>query len=397
MTNIENLISNFNKDYIKKLELEKVHRSFFNSDGDYVKINYDVSKDLENKSSEIYEKITKILEDRLDEGDFIKDIFVSEVIQFWIAQFSYMLKENSKNYFVETLYLDNTQKYAINLIKAYDKDRMPESVDEIINQIEENAIHNAIIDDELQESLLNSYLDDIEYTQLTKKLYDLEMGNVIDILDEVVNNIFYDNLTYDVMINKDKSIYLNIMPFQDGNDEGSILGAYLDYLGTTIKDDEYSYHPYYIHKDKAPKMPECFKWFMKSQGYDSENTIDLNDKNRNKFLESLRQEILNEQNSCQFLVFCIMVKIDELFKILNGQTFTIDSGTVCGFANIVHGSASGLNINLEKDIDLKINKDNCIIQVEGPEEGDSNYGYGYMLSDIWGFWEGSYSDIEIKE
>lgn len=29
MTNIQNLIRDFNKDYIKKLELEKVYRSFF--------------------------------------------------------------------------------------------------------------------------------------------------------------------------------------------------------------------------------------------------------------------------------------------------------------------------------------------------------------------------------
>lgn len=396
MTNIENLIKDLNKNYIKKLELEKVHKSFFNSDGDYIKINYDVSKDLENKSSEIYEKITKILENRLDEGDFIKDIFVSEVIQFWIAQFSYMLKENSKNYFVETLYLDNIQKYAIELIKAYDKDQMPESVDEIINQIEEDAIHNAMIDDELQDSLLNSYLDDIEYTQLTMKLYDLEMGSVIDILDEVVNNIFYDNLTYDVMINKDKPIYLNILPFQDGNDEGSILGIYLDYLGTKIDSEDFSYLPYYIHKEKEPKVPECLDWIVKTQGYELNDILNKDKQSKSKFLKSTVDEILNEQNSCQFLTFLIFVTLDELFKILKGQTFTIDSNTVCGFANIVHGSTSGLDISLEKDITLNLNRLTSIIQIEDPNE-KLLYGYGYNLSEIFGFWDGSYSDIKIKE
>lgn len=396
MTNIQNLIRDFNKDYIKKLELEKVYRSFFNSEGDYIKINYDVSKDLENESSEIYEKITKILEDRLDEGDFIKDIFVSEVIQFWIAQFSYILKENSKNYFVEKLYPNNIQKYAIELIKAFDKDQMPESVDEIINQIEEDAIHNAMIDDELQDRLLNSYLDDIEYTQLTMKLYDLEMGSVIDILDEVVNNIFYDNLTYDVRINKDEPIYLNIMPYQDGNDEGSILGAYLDYLGTKIDSDDFSYLPYYIHKEKEPKVPECLDWIVKTQGYELNDILNKDKQSKSKFLKSTVDEILNEQNSCQFLTFLIFVTLDELFKILKGKTFTIDSNTVCGFANIVHGSTSGLDISLEKDITLNLNRLTSIIQIEDPNE-ELLYGYGYNLSEIFGFWDGSYSDIEIKE
>lgn len=396
MTNIQNLIRDFNKDYIKKLELEKVYRSFFNSEGDYIKINYDVSKDLENESSEIYEKITKILEDRLDEGDFIKDIFVSEVIQFWIAQFSYILKENSKNYFVEKLYPNNIQKYAIELIKAYDKDQMPESVDEIINQIEEDTIHNAMIDDELQDRLLNSYLDDIEYTQLTMKLYDLEMGSVIDILDEVVNNIFYDNLTYDVRINKDEPIYLNIMPYQDGNDEGSIIGAYLDHLGTKIDSDDFSYLPYYIHKEKEPKVPECLDWIVKTQGYELNDILNKDKQSKSKFLKSTVDEILNEQNSCQFLTFLIFVTLDELFKILKGQTFTIDSNTVCGFANIIHGSTSGLDISLEKDITLNLNRMTSIIQIEDPNE-KLLYGYGYNLSEIFGFWDGSYSDIEIKE
>lgn len=396
MTNIQNLIRDFNKDYIKKLELEKVYRSFFNSEGDYIKINYDVSKDLENESSEIYEKITKILEDRLDEGDFIKDIFVSEVIQFWIAQFSYILKENSKNYFVEKLYPNNIQKYAIELIKAYDKDQMPKSVDEIINQIKEDAIYNAMIDDELQDRLLNSYLDDIEYAQLTMKSYDLEMGSVIDILDEVVNNIFYDNLTYDVRINEDEPIYLNIMPYQNGNDEGSILGAYLDYLGTKIDSEDFSYMSYYIHKEKEPKVPECLDWIVKTQDYELNDILNKDKQSKSKFLKSTVDKILNEQNSYQFLTFMIFVTLDELFKMLKGQTFTIESNTVCGFANIVHGSTSGLNISLEKDIDLSLNKDNCIIQIEDPNE-ELLYGYGYNLSEIFGFWDGSYSDIEIKE
>lgn len=395
MTNIENLIKEYNDSYIKKLNLENIQKAHFTKSGEYKKIKYDVAKDLEDSSSEIYQKVYSTLKEGSNARHGKKEQFVLDVIEFWISEFTRRLDEGY-GYFEEKLDGVNINEVAIKMVQSF-KNGQKIDLDVLIEDARMDVINRSINDYYYQEQILNSYLDDIEYDQIIRRLYELDLDSIVDNLDDDTNQFFHENTKYIVDLNKDEMIYLNIMPFQDGNDEGSILGAYLDYLGTTIKDDGYSYYPYYIHKDKVPKMPECFKWFMKSQDYDSENTIDLNAENRSEFLESLRQEILNEQNSCQFLVFCIMVKIDELFKILNGQTFTIDSGTVCGFANIVHGSASGLDINLEKDIDLKINKDNCIIQVEGPEEGDSSYGYGYMLSDIWGFWDGSYSDIEIKE
>ena len=394
MTNIENIIKEHNDSYVKKLNLENIQKAHFTKSGEYKKIKYDIAKDLEDSSSEIYQKVYSTLKEGSNARHSQKEQFVLDVIEFWISEFTRRLDEGY-GYFEERLDGININEVAIKMVQSF-KNGQKIDLDVLIEDARMDVINRNIDDYYSQEQILNSYLDDIEYDQIIRRLYELDLDSIVDDLDDDTNQFFYKNTKYIVDLNKDEMIYLNIMPFQDGNDEGSILGAYLDYLGTTIEDDDYSYYPYYIHKDKAPKMPECFKWFMKSQGYDSENTIDLNDKNRSEFLESLRQEILNEQNSCQFLVFCIMVKIDELFKILNGQTFTIDSGTVCGFANIVHGSASGLDINLEKDIDLKINKNNCIIQVEGPEEGDSDYGYGYMLSDIWGFWDGSYSDIEIK-
>lgn len=66
--------------------------------------------------------------------------------------------------------------------------------------------------------------------------------------------------------------------------------------------------------------------------------------------------------------------------------------TTCGFANIVHGSIGGLDIELEKDIKLSFDIRKEIFQVEGSNE-ESSYGYGYMLSDIFGFDSCMYKEI----
>lgn len=394
MENLNSLIKDWNETYIKPLKLKKIVTYIIDN---HIKI-FDIYEKLKYEGSSAYKNVLKNI--KMDENNtkdekILLNAFIREVIKEWISTYTdanIRLKNNAQM-FEMPLSCKSIHEYAIDALKRPKKYLDGKNEEESLKVLKNEILKNEGLDPSLIKSKKELYLKDMGYDNLIKNIKDLGFEDIIKDIDDHINYTFSTNKTYNIDLLKEEYIYLNIMPFQDGNDEGLNLGVYLDYLGTKVKSDNFSYYSYYIQKDKKRVSPQIFTWFMETQGHKPEDIIGINTKDEDIFLKTLAQEILNEQNSNQFLTFLLKVNIVEFFKIIRGQDFTISRYTVCGFSNIVHGSTSGLGIDLKKDITLSITPKNSIIQIEDPNE-EEPYGCGYVLSEIWGFDEDSYSDLE---
>lgn len=237
------------------------------------------------------------------------------------------------------------------------------------------------------------YLTAINYTDLIDAIYGLGLEyDISDCLDSFVNDLYVMHKLYKINNLGSTEVFLNIFPKQDGNDEGDKLGGFLDYTGLHVGSDIIdSYYSYYIHH-LEPATPKCLEWLFKTQGYKVEDLHNKEKVESSPFLKSVIQELLCEENSLQFLTFAIKTTIEDLYLFINKKEFVMPKETTCGFANIVHGSIGGLDIKLEKDIKLSFDIQKEIFQVEGSNE-ESSYGYGYLLSDIFGFDSCMYTKI----
>ena len=234
------------------------------------------------------------------------------------------------------------------------------------------------------------YLDIIKYQKIIEQIYEMNMGEIIDELDEYVRYTFYEHHIFIPRYNNVDEIHLNLFPKQDGNDEGSNLGSFLDKLMT--KRSEY-YTPYYIHNESI-KIPEVITWLFDSQGYKIGDIFDSKKVKNSKFLTSFIEEMENIESSCIFLTFMVKMDISTFEQIQENITFIVNKNSECGFVNPIHGSASCVAIELEKNIEMTFDFEKEEWQFE------SAYyplPYGYSLSSIFGFEENFYKPITIKQ
>ena len=354
--------------------------------------SFDIVSELLNCESDIYKHIEFDLisyhKKELDENKVI-NYFIELVVVKWgnmfIKELSNIAPYLFTNYIeiriVENILFTVLSKYIENNEKIPSKEQLES---EIIQKLYENdEIFNYLID--IEDNNYSYFLSEIGLQNILKYIkYNFEdYVCITDNIDMELKDTYLTNCTIDIdnFVFDNIEIPLNLFPKQDGNDEGCKLGKYLDYLGAKIDKD---YKEYYIHNKEYnifDNIPMSLKWLLESQGYNV-NSLFIDEKvNNSKFLKSLREEIVGEENSCQFMVFLVKMTVREFIEIYNkNKKFTIPKNTVCGFMNCVHGSTNGLDIELEKDIVLNFDfkKELCT-----SEYCELPFQYGYSLADIW--------------
>lgn len=369
--------------YIIPMHLEEVKYTNYKADGTLLKTQYDIVADMNNEESDILDIIHNHLVSiqKCDRYTF-ESQFVETIVENWINIFTSNLYENAK-YLFETDF-----EIGQSLVDKYVCEKL---TDKDLTLSLEDYITDIIIEPfEESDMTFDHYLDIIKYQKIIEQIYELNMGEIVDELDCVVRDGFYEQHSYTPRYNNADEIYMNLFPKQDGKDEGSNLGSFLDELMT--KRSKY-YTPYYIHNEPK-KVPEVITWLFDTQGYKIDDIFDSEKVKNSKFLTSFLEEMENIELSCIFLTLMVKMTISDFEQIQENSTFIVNKNTECGFANPIHGSSSCIAIELEKNIEMKFDLTKEEWQFE------SAYyplPYGYSLSSIFGFEKNFYKPITMKK
>src|SRR5690606_16102697 len=114
---------------------------------------------------------------------------------------------------------------------------------------------------------------------------------------------------------------------------------------------------------------------LESQGYTIEEFLEANENETdNTFLNSLVIEIANTTTMCNSLVVVRKMSLSEFLDVLDKDSITITTKDKIGLVDFVYGGGSIIEINLERDFEVKKGEFELII--------DGNYGYG--IEEIYG-------------
>jgi len=370
--------------YIVPMHLEEIRFTNFNIEGTLLETQYDIVADMNNEKSDMLDIIHNHLSSiSQNERYTFESQFVKVIVENWLNIFTADLYENAKYLFETDIEIGQSflDKYVSEKLKNKD---FALSLDDYVT--------NIIIDLPFEESdmTFDHYLDTIKYQKIIEQIYEINMGEIVDELDNIVRDTFYEQHTYTPRYYNADNIHLNLFPKQDGNDEGSNLGSFLDELMT--KRSKY-YTPYYIHNEPK-KVPEVITWLFDSQGYKIDDIFDSEKVKNSKFLTSFIEEMENIELSCIFLTLMVKMDISTFEQIQENITFIVNKNSECGLANPVHGSSSCMAIELERNIEMTFDFEKEEWQFE------SAYyplPYGYSLSSIFGFEENFYKPITIKQ
>lgn len=160
-------------------------------------------------------------------------------------------------------------------------------------------------------------------------------------------------------------------------------------------------------------------WLANQQGYNDEQfKYALRNKTESKFMESVKEEVLNCTSYLNALTFCVRLSIANLFDIVkaihkeehlnnsyyydkrkgNGYIIIPKEGvsgrkstvyTTCGLVNYWTGSGSMLDIELEQDVILPVRA----IWMVFPDKGCP---VGYSIKDIYGLSDDVWTECSIK-
>lgn len=193
-----------------------------------------------------------------------------------------------------------------------------------------------------------------EYEKITEKLYD-----------EIHDNFNYDWGTEEVYESATVET-LNI--FIISNSEKRYLED--ECLDVNIFTD---YNNLEMNADILNSRLNSLAFLVQSQGYEVEDIYDEEKIRNSKFLSSLKNELDNNGDSYSNIVFTkANCNLAEAIHLYNSQENLIipKEGIYCGFVDVVNGSGSVLEIELEKDI--TISKENFkVITDFGDREGYS--------------------------
>ena len=383
MNIIKKQIKNMLEKYIVPMHLEEIRFTNFNIEGTLLETQYDIVADMNNKESDMFDIIyNDLVSIPKNERYTFESQVVKVIVENWLNIFTADLYKNAKYLFETDIEISQSllDKYVSK--KLTDKDF-------------ELSLENYMIDISLEsfdesDITFDHYLDIIKYQKIIEQIYEINMGEIVDELDDNVRDVFYEQHRFTPRYNNVDEIHLNLFPKQDGNDEGSNLGSFLDKLMT--KRSKY-YTPYYIHNESI-KIPEIITWVFDSQGYKISDIFDSEKVKNSKFLTSFIEEMENIELSCIFLTLMVKMDISTFEQIQENITFIVNKNSECGFVNPIHGSASCVAIELEKNIEMTFDFEKEEWQFESAYYPLS---YGYSLSSIFGFEENFYKTITIKK
>ena len=249
--------------------------------------------------------------------------------------------------------------------------------------------------------VLHEVFKDIE-TECTKN--DINIENMYDDIQYYVHDNFYLNLEMEDRLKQ--SVCVNIvMDTGTGNYEFE-TNRLTDFIGDEAQ-------PYEVDN------PCDLLWLANQQGYNDEQfKYALKHKTDSKFMESLKEEVLNCSSYLNSLTFCVRLSIANLFDIVkaihkeehlnnsyyydkrkgNGYIIIPAKGigyknkpvpTTCGLVNYWNGSGSLLDVELEQDVVLPIR---AIWKVFA----DKACSAGYPIKDIYGLSDDAWTECSVK-
>lgn len=122
-------------------------------------------------------------------------------------------------------------------------------------------------------------------------------------------------------------------------------------------------------------------WLLETQGYKPYAVFENHDKELgNKFLDQVYSELFEYEDSLEGTQLTTVLESnnwDAIIAIHERKPFVIKAGSAFGLYDSIHGSGSGFEIRLEKDI---------VIKDKQYEYGlcESNSPYGYSPSNTYG-------------
>ena len=229
------------------------------------------------------------------------------------------------------------------------KDVIPMYVDENWN------IYDSVIreqQDYLIDQVLSKYVDypveSIEYEEVLTKLNEVVLDNFVNDynVDELIKNTKADEL--DVFLISDNKNTLE--------DEIENIAMFEEYenLENNLDSEDFN----------------AIAFLVQSQGYELEDLYNKEKVENSKFLKSLQSEIQENYEGGTIVFSKIGVDLEEVLSLQNSKENIIipKEGLYVGIHNVVDGSSSMLEVELEKDIIL--NRENVKVMSDfGKSEG----------------------------
>lgn len=276
----------------------------------------------------------------MDYNDYLEESTIKDILD----------AENSRDYFYD---------YISDAYMEYISDLESEALNKVIDAISEEYSNDC---DELNE--------DYDYS-----IYNFEDDE--EELRELLYDYFYVKIPYEHYLNQSVNADL-IIDAGDGN---------YDFTLNNCWNDEYE-----VHEESS------IFWLAKTQGYNREQLLRaLNEESyeKNKFLTSIYEEVLNCTSSMNALTFFIKSTIGEMidFKegLDNNGSITIDKNTNCGLVDFWCGAGGLLGIELEKNVDIPVK----IIDSFTIDGGRGTYGVDEIYGASDSLWNG-YCTINEK-
>lgn len=213
-----------------------------------------------------------------------------------------------------------------------------------------------------------------------------------EVLKDELMDAFYDRFYFDYNI---EQLLNNSYP----EDLTLYFGGYWDdcYTEHTIFQ---SIDPYEKDEITDEFLNDCentmIGWLVKSQGYQIKDIYDSEKRKKSKFLESVFEELydyINGLEGMQLIAIPDSTDWEAIYKLYNeNKGVVLKSGTYFGLFNSVHGSGSGLSIQIEKDI--LIDEQSKLYKVEIARK---NRSYDYSPDAVYGLCRTNKEQLEMVE
>lgn len=309
------------------------------------------------------------------------------------------MKETQKEKIIEAL--DNItcvskddDGYYVEIYSDYRDEMSDETIATILNDPDpQNAFYEQLIECYSDyEGDVYCMVKDSVVNYLTNKYNDLSEDLDEDQIYDYIRDIVYCKYPEDHYFNQEVSTNI-FVDTGDGNYDFVLNCVYPHYNG---------------RRGEALNTKASIAWLAKQQGYKKSELKDaLNNGSENKFLMSVRDEVLNHGSHMATLAFLVklslkdLIHLNQLIKLqdINGHKYDATKNPYCGYIVIDKscmtglydcwsGGGSILDIALEKDVKLPIK----YIRSALPDGED-----GYSVESIYGMCGSAWKKDMIKE
>ena len=302
------------------------------------------------------ERLIENIKDRIYNEDIYSTFKLNDISKDFV---DIIVEENLYlNYKIIDDYLENKERiFNKEIIEYWDRSyNIPEEVKQgIINELDfKEKIYPDFIN-ETKNTYIIDWLINNDLLEQQKYLIDKIIDNKdelgIVLKDEEIQNYIYQEYDYDFNIDgliKNSTVEHCYFTIGDSNWDNDYHK--FQFLAKNLKND-------LVDKEELKSSIEKTKLpiLINSQGYNVEDLLDNKKLEKSKFLKSLKEEMYDyiTDLSGMELTFAIdNLEFKNLLSSLESDYIHISKETSLGLFNKVNGCGSGLNVELEKDIDI---------------------------------------------